>query len=174
MKYRRLGKANLRVSVIGVGTWQFGGEWGKTFEQSEVDAIFRRAGELGINLVDTAECYGDHLSERLIGNAIKSSREHWVVATKFGHTFHGHMNRTDDRSPKDVQKQLEDSLRALQTDRIDLYQFHSLGDNDFFNEALWKVLEDAKRAGKVRHVGNSISGKIDAGPQAEASPRAGV
>src|SRR5687767_11533730 len=71
MRYRRLGKTDLRVSVVGVGTWQFGGEWGKDFSQDEVGRMLARAGELGINLIDTAECYGDHLSESLIGNAIR-------------------------------------------------------------------------------------------------------
>src|SRR3954467_14189373 len=90
MKYRTLGTTELSVSVIGVGTWQFGGEWGKNFEQSEVDAILGRARELGINLIDTAECYGDHLSERLIGKAIERKRGEWIVATKFGHKFLGY------------------------------------------------------------------------------------
>lgn len=63
MKYRRLGSTNLRVSVVGLGTWQFGGEWGKNFSQDEVDRILDRAKELGINLVDTAECYGWHTSK---------------------------------------------------------------------------------------------------------------
>ena len=116
MKYRTLGSTGLRVSVIGLGTWQFGGEWNKTFQQAEVDAILRRAKELGINLIDTAECYGDHLSESLIGNAIERDRASWVVATKFGHKYDGYMQRSEPRSPSDVQRQLDDSLRALRTD----------------------------------------------------------
>src|SRR5207248_11594037 len=136
MNYRRLGKTNLRVSVIGMGTWQFGGEWGKNFEQSEVDAMFDKARDLGINLIDTAECYGDHLSEKFIGNAIARDREKWIVATKFGHKFHGYMNRTDERSPKDVIEQLEASLTALRTDHVDLLQYHSLGDAEFDNVEL--------------------------------------
>ena len=108
MKYRRLGKAGLRVSVIGVGTWQFGGEWGKDFEQAEVDAIFAKAAELGVNLIDTAECYGDHLSEQLIGDYLaRHDRARWIVATKFGHRFHGFMDRREDFSPASVRQQLE-------------------------------------------------------------------
>ena len=174
MKYRILGKTGLRISVIGVGTWQFGGEWGKTFAQHEVTAMLGRAQELGLNLIDTAECYGDHLSESLIGGAIESTREQWIVATKFGHKFHGWMNRTDERDVKHVREQLDASLKALRTDYIDIYQYHSVRDSEFFNEALWEFLRQAKRAGKIRHIGNSISGKIDPTPQTEASPRADV
>ena len=75
MKYRRLGKTDMSVSVVGIGTWQLGGEWGKKFEQAEVDAMIDKGAELGINLIDTAECYGDHLSEELVGHAIKGRRE---------------------------------------------------------------------------------------------------
>jgi len=71
MKYRILGKTGLRVSVIGLGTWQYGGEWGREYTQEEVMPLVRRAMELGINLIDTAECYGDHLAERFIGEALK-------------------------------------------------------------------------------------------------------
>ena len=86
MKYRRLGKTDMGVSVIGLGTWQFGGEWGKDFEQAEVDSIIKTAADAGINLIDTAECYGDHLSEELIGRTIKGQRDKWIIATKFGPT----------------------------------------------------------------------------------------
>src|SRR5437867_4674769 len=126
MKYRRLGKTELKVSVIGLGTWQFGGEWGKDFSPEEVRDLVARAKDLGINLIDTAECYGDHLSESLIGDAIRGDRAAWVVATKFGHKYHGYMNRTDERSAGDVRVQLEDSLRALKTDYVDIYQYHSV------------------------------------------------
>jgi aryl-alcohol dehydrogenase-like predicted oxidoreductase len=174
VKYRTLGGTGLRVSVIGIGTWQFGGEWGKTFGQDEVNAMLRRGRELGINLIDTAECYGDHLSERLIGSAIAGEREKWVVATKFGHRFHGHMNRTDERSATDVMKQLEHSLRALRSDYIDVYQYHSVRDEEFFDEDVRHVLAEAKRQGKIRHIGNSISSNLDPRPQAEGSAKADV
>lgn len=157
MKYRRLGRTGLEVSVVGLGTWQFGGEWGQDFDQAAVNRILSRAQELGINLIDTAECYGDHLSERLIGAAIKGQRDQWIVATKFGHHFNSRFDRTDEWTPDAVRKQLEDSLRALQTDYVDLYQFHS-GSNEVFDQpALWEMLGEQVRAGKIRHLGLSIS-----------------
>jgi aryl-alcohol dehydrogenase-like predicted oxidoreductase len=156
MKYRKLGKTGLRVSVVGVGTWQFGGEWGRTYEQQEVNAILGTAKELGINLIDTAECYGDHLSESLIGEYIQGSRKDWILATKFGHHFHRPFERTDVFGAKDVVKQLELSLQALKTDYIDLYQFHSGPNSSFDQEELWSTLQDQVKAGKVRHLGISI------------------
>ena len=99
MHYRTLGSTGIRDSVIGVGTWQFGGEWAHDFSQAEVDQILDEAAACGINFIDTAECYGDHLSERLIGDYLsRHDRSQWIVATKFGHYFHSFMRRTDDYS----------------------------------------------------------------------------
>jgi len=159
MKYRRLGKTGLRVSVIGVGTWQFGGEWGKAFEQAEVDAILAQAAELGVNLIDTAECYGDHLAEELVGRAIQGHREKWVLATKFGHRFNGPFQRDNVFEPAQVQEQLEQSLKAMQTDYIDLYQFHSGTDPMFETPGLWEKLRELVAAGTIRHLGISVSKK---------------
>jgi aryl-alcohol dehydrogenase-like predicted oxidoreductase len=161
MKYRRLGKTDLRVSVIGIGTWQFGGEWGKDFSQGEVDGMFDECRRTGINLIDTAECYGDHLSESLIGNSIARDREKWIVATKFGHKFHGYMKRTDERGPSDAIEQVEASLKALKTDHIDLLQYHSIANHEFDNLELQQTLIRLKEQGKVRHIGNSIRGNGD-------------
>ena len=163
MKYRTLGKTKLRVSVIGIGTWQLGGEWGKDFEQPEVDQMFDAAREVGINLIDTAECYGDHTSERLIGNAIARDRDKWVVATKYGHRFGGYMKREDRRAPADVIEQLEGSLKALRTDYVDVLQAHSLADEEFASEELQATLIKLREQGKIRHIGNSI--RSNAGPE---------
>jgi aryl-alcohol dehydrogenase-like predicted oxidoreductase len=166
MRYRILGSTGLRVSVIGLGTWQFGGEWGRTFSQAEADAILDKAAELGVNLIDTAECYGDHLSESLIGDYLsRHDRSKWIVATKFGHHFNKFLDRTEGFSAADVRKQLEASLRALHVETIDLYQFHSGSDTQLLNEDLWAMLAEQKRAGKVRHLGISILGK---GSEAQA------
>lgn len=174
MKYRTLGKTGLKVSVVGFGAWQFGGEWGKTFTQAEVDQLLRRAEELGINLIDTAECYGDHLSETLIGQAIHNRRDNWVIATKFGHHFHNNFERTDHWSPDEVRQQLEDSLRALRTEIIDLYQFHSGPDEAFKRDELWTMLDKQVQAGKIRYLGISISSKLESMLQVEQAPAVGA
>jgi aryl-alcohol dehydrogenase-like predicted oxidoreductase len=157
MKYRILGSTKLRVSVIGVGTWQYGGEWGQVFAQEEVDRILGRAKELGVNFIDTAECYGHHTSEALIGEAIKNNRKDWIVATKFGHRFHENFKRTDERTAADARKQFEDSLKALKTDYVDILQYHSIRNEEFDNEELQQTIMKFKQQGKVRHIGCSIS-----------------
>ncbi|SMF09523.1 aldo/keto reductase [Paenibacillus barengoltzii] len=174
MKYRILGKTGLNVSVIGIGTWQFGGEWGLNYTQAEVDAILDRGRELGINLIDTAECYGDHLSESFIGDYLsRRNREDWLIATKFGHQFHERFTRTDRFDAAAVLEQLDASLKALKTDYIDLYQFHSGPDVAFDNDELWTLLDKQKQAGKILHLGTSI-GSNDNLHQTEASTKVGV
>ena len=168
MKYRGLGSTGLRVSVIGVGTWQLGGEWGQRFTQQEVDQLLGRANELGVNLIDTTECYGDHLAEALIGTAIHQHRDAWLVATKFGHQFHPEalqqagrspvQLRTDHWAPAEVVAQLEGSLRALRTDYVDLYQMHSGTPEVFGRHNLWDALNQQVAAGRVRHLGVSLGG----------------
>jgi myo-inositol catabolism protein IolS len=172
MIYRTLGKTGLTVSVIGVGTWQFGGEWGVDFSAGEVDAILGTARDEGINLIDTAECYGDHLAEKLVGERLRHERGDWIVASKFGHHFHGHMDRTRHWNPTDVRGQLEASLKALRTDYLDVLQFHSPTDDEFFNEDLWAELERIRRDGLVRYIGLSVS-KNDNLLQVDRAPEAG-
>jgi aryl-alcohol dehydrogenase-like predicted oxidoreductase len=140
----------MKVSVVGVGTWQFGGDWGKDFTQDEVNAMLSRAKELGINLIDTSACYGpNHLSESLIGGFLEGeNREDWVVATKFGH-LHGW-------TADGVRRTLKESLEALGTDYVDLYQFHSGPDDAFDTPGLWKMLAEEVEAGRTRHLGTSI------------------
>jgi aryl-alcohol dehydrogenase-like predicted oxidoreductase len=146
--------------VIGVGTYQFGGEWGKDFTQREVDTILTAAAECGINLIDTAECYGDHLAEQLVGNYIRHDRTRWIVATKFGHRFHDFQDRSRRWRPEDVRRQIDASLRALRTDHIDLLQYHSPTNEELMTSGLGELLELEVRAGKIRHLGISISSEL--------------
>jgi aryl-alcohol dehydrogenase-like predicted oxidoreductase len=133
-----------------------------------------RGAALGINLIDTAECYGDHLAESLVGDYLaRRDRSRWIVATKFGHHFNKFMDRTDAFSPADARRQLEASLRALRVERIDLYQFHSGSDAAFLNEELWTMLAEEKRAGRIGHLGASIMQK-GSETQAREARRLGV
>ena len=160
MKFRRLGKTNLRVSVIGLGTYQFGGSWGTEFRNKDVAEIMATARDHGINFLDTAECYGvNHLSETLVGHALTSSRDAWIIATKFGHHRYEKTKNMQAWGAVEVQQQLEESLRALQTDYIDVYQFHSGSNEAFDNDELWTMLDKQITAGKIRYLGLSVSRK---------------
>ncbi len=172
MRYRALGTSGIEVSVIGLGTWQLGGEWGKSFTEAEAAAIFDEARAQGITLVDTAECYGDHAAERLVGASVRRDRERWVIATKFGHRYTTRFERDQLWSPEEVRTQLEDSLVALGTDHVDLYQFHSGTSAVFDNDALWSLLARQKEAGKVRAIGISISSSIPSDQQVHQARRA--
>jgi aryl-alcohol dehydrogenase-like predicted oxidoreductase len=160
MNHRSLGNTGLDVSVIGLGTHQFSGEWAKTFSASEVEQMLGRARELGLNLLDTAECYGDHSVEALVGAAIKKRRSEWIVATKFGHRYISSTVKEEAWSAAQVQQQIESSLRALQTDHIDLYQFHSGSNAAFDNDELWTMLDRQVQAGKIRFLGLSLAASV--------------
>jgi aryl-alcohol dehydrogenase-like predicted oxidoreductase len=171
MRFRTLGSTGLSVSVVGVGTWQFGGEWGMSTDQASVDAIFDAARDCGINLIDTAECYGDHASERFIGAAVERDRSKWIIASKFGHHFVKPFERTEPRSPQDVIDQTEASLKALRTDYLDIHQYHSWGDDKFFDDDVLAAMNKLKSAGKIRHIGNSVGNNRNARQVASSRDR---
>lgn len=173
MHYRILGRTGLRVSVIGVGTWQLGGEWGRSYSATDTRAILEAARECGINLIDTAECYGAHLSERLIGEALPGKREEWVIASKWGHVFHECFKRDHCFGADALVEQVEGSLKALRTEYLDVLQFHSGDDNAFATEGMWEAAARLKAAGKVRFLGNSIGSNSNV-RQTDASTSVGV
>jgi aryl-alcohol dehydrogenase-like predicted oxidoreductase len=151
-----LGRTDLEVSRIAFGTWQLGGEWGEFDEQQAVAAI-RQARELGINLFDTAQGYGFGASEQLLGRALRDDldrrRDEVMIATKGG------LRMTDDglvrdASPEFLRAGLEDSLRAIGVDYVDIYQLHWPDPNVPFAETA-AALEQLVQEGKTRHVGVS-------------------
>ncbi len=155
MQYRTLGRSGLQVSVVGLGTWQWCGVWGPPLEQKQATDLIARGRELGMNMVDTAECYGDHVSESLLGKALAGQRQDWLVATKFGHVP-GSDDPEVDWQPASVRRQLAASLQALNTDYIDIYQFHSGNDEQLDNEELWSMLQSQREAGVIRCLGVSV------------------
>lgn len=173
MQFRTLGRTGVNVSVVGVGTWQFGGEWGRSYSAPEAREVLASAQAEGINLIDTAECYGDHLSERLIGETLPGRREDWVLATKWGHKFHARFQRDPCFHAAGLLEQLEGSLKALRTDHVDLLQFHSGSDAAFADEAMWSAAQQAKQQGKARFLGNSIGANTNV-QQVDASTSVGV
>ncbi len=152
----RLGMTDLEVSPIAFGAWQLGGEWGDVDAEQAVAAI-RHARELGVNLFDTAQGYGFGASERLLGEALRADLDHRrdevVIATKGGlrPTPDGLVR---DSSPEWLRSGVDDSLRALGVDHIDIYQVH-WPDPDVPLAETAGALEELVREGKIGHVGVS-------------------
>jgi aryl-alcohol dehydrogenase-like predicted oxidoreductase len=153
MRRIKLGRTDLEVSRICLGTWQFGGEWG-VIDRGEAIATVTRARELGINFFDTAQAYGFGASEKLLARALEGvPREEVVIATKGG------LRREGDELLRDasrawLRKGVEESLRHLGTDYVDLYQVHWPDTSTPFAETA-AALDELVREGKVRHVGAS-------------------
>ncbi|HEV7584256.1 MAG TPA: aldo/keto reductase [Solirubrobacteraceae bacterium] len=152
-----LGMTELQVTPIAFGTWQLGGEWGQ-FDEDEAIAAIRHARDLGINFFDTAQAYGFGASERLLGTALRSElarhREEVVIATKGGLRIDERRGLVRDSSPAWLRHGVEESLRALEVDYIDLYQVHWPDVQTPFAESA-QALDALVGEGKIRHVGVS-------------------
>jgi aryl-alcohol dehydrogenase-like predicted oxidoreductase len=151
-----LGMTELEVSRIAFGTWQLGGEWGQ-FDEEQAVAAIQKARGLGINFFDTAQGYGFGASEELLGRALRDDldnrRDEIVIATKGGlrMTEHGVVR---DARPDFLRDGLEDSLRSLRVEHIDIYQVHWPDPDVPFAETA-AALEELVQEGKIRHVGVS-------------------
>lgn len=150
MKYRSLGRSGIDVSPYGLGALMFATRMGNT--ESESTAIIHRALDAGINLIDTADAYGD--SEEVVGRAIKGRRDDIVLATKFGLPTSDEPNHGG-ASRRWIATAVERSLRRLQTDYIDVYQLQR-PDPDTDMEETLSALTDLVQAGKIRTFGTSM------------------
>jgi aryl-alcohol dehydrogenase-like predicted oxidoreductase len=149
MEYRSLGRSGLQVSAVGLGCNNFG----MRIDKDGASAVVNRALELGVNLFDTADIYGGSRSEEFLGEALGERRKHVVVATKFSSPMgEGPGNRGGSR--RHIMQAVEGSLRRLNTDYIDLYQYHFPDPNTPIDETL-RALDDLVSAGKVRYIGSS-------------------
>ena len=124
MQYRTLGRTGLRISVIGLGTMVHAGHFGPMKDSDSLSAI-DAAIELGVNFIDTSDAYGAGYSETLLGNALKGRREKVILATKGGNVMVGPERGKRNFDPAYIGRVLEESLKRLQTDHIDLYQLHN-------------------------------------------------
>lgn len=153
MDYRRLGKTELNVSVIGIGTWAIGGSfWGPTLPSEAIGAI-QKSIDSGINLIDTAPVYGNGHSEEIVGKAVKGRRHQVVIATKCGLHFKG-ATPINDLTPKSIRQELEKSLKRLGTDVIDLYQCHWPDPTTPIEDTIGEM-DRMKTEGKIRAIGVS-------------------
>jgi len=153
MRYKKLGSSDLNVSVVGLGTWAMGNDfWGKVDDDMSIYTI-QKAIDCGINLIDTAPAYGDGHAERIVGKAIKGRRDSVIIATKCG-TLRDGKNFIRSLKPKDIRKQIENSLRFLDIDFIDLYQIHWPDPSTPLEESVNELLK-LKEEGKFRWLGVS-------------------
>jgi aryl-alcohol dehydrogenase-like predicted oxidoreductase len=154
MKYRKLGNTGLIVSEVALGTMQFGGKMNMgNLGQEETSRMVKQALNSGINFIDTADVYSLGESETLLGVALKGVREEIVLATKVRLPMGGNFNRSG-ATRVNILREVEGSLRRLQTDYIDLYQVHGWDSNTPLEETL-RTLDDVVRQGKVRYIGLS-------------------
>ncbi|WP_160033881.1 aldo/keto reductase [Paenibacillus sp. An7] len=149
MKYNYLGQSGLQVSQLGLGTNSFG----KRADEQTSARILHHAIDHGINFIDTANIYAGTESERIIGQALQGKRDQVVLATKAGLVADDKPNGRGS-SRYHLQLELENSLRRLQTDYVDLYQIHTFDPNTPLEETL-RALDDMVRSGKVRYIGAS-------------------
>jgi pyridoxine 4-dehydrogenase len=147
---------DLPVHRMGYGAMRITGDgiWGEPDDPDAARALLRRALELGINLIDTADSYGPQVSERLIAEALHPYPEDLVIATKGGSVRPGAGQWVLNGRPEHLKQACEDSLRRLRLDRIDLYQLHAIDPNVPLAESLG-ALKDLQDQGKVRHIGVS-------------------
>src|SRR6202521_779345 len=154
MRYRKLGNTGLIVSSVALGTMQFGGKMNMgNLDQEDTTRMVKLALDRGINFIDTADVYSLGESETLVGNALKGLRSEIVLATKVRLPMSDNFNRSG-ATRVNIMREVEASLRRLQTDYIDLYQVHGWDSNTPLDETL-RTLDDLVRQGKVRYVGLS-------------------
>jgi aryl-alcohol dehydrogenase-like predicted oxidoreductase len=161
MQFRRLGSDGPEISVVGVGAWAIGGPWQFGWGPQDDDeslAALHKAFDAGVNWVDTAAVYGLGHSEEVVGQAVREHGGEVLVFTKCGRPWYGRENNepTYDLRPETIRFELEQSLKRLGTDHVDLYQFH-WPDTETATpvEDSWATMADLVTEGKVRWAGVS-------------------
>jgi len=156
MKYRVLRKTNVKVSEVGFGMWTVSTGWWGKFTEGEAIALMHKAFDLGMNLFDAADTYGNGLSEELIAKAFPKERDELVIATKVGYDFYnfgevrkGQREIPQDFSPAFIRTAVDKALQRLKTDRIDILQLHNIRNQQVENDDLWETLHKLQDEGKI-------------------------
>jgi aryl-alcohol dehydrogenase-like predicted oxidoreductase len=163
MKSRTLGKTGFKVSEIGIGTWQVGGKWGDPFDAKLADSILDQAAELGITFIDTADVYSDGLSEQAVGRALKRHPGLFRFATKCGRQISPHVSAG--YTPQRLRGFVEDSLKRLGVETLDLVQLHCPPTEVYYRPELFETFDRLKHEGKVLNLGVSVE-KVEEGLKA--------
>lgn len=153
MNYRELGRTGWKVSEISFGAWAIGSMWG-TVDEKESMAALHSALDVGINFFDTADVYGDGRSERLLGRLRKERKETFYIATKAGRRLPAQTPEGYNR--ENLTRFVEDSLRNLQMDCLDIVQLHCPPNKVYYTPETFEALDVLVKAGKIRHYGVSV------------------
>lgn len=164
MQQRDFGSTGWKVSAIGLGCWGISGDWGLV-ARSEAIKTIQRAFDLGVTFFDTADMYGNGQSERLVCDALVAHRQDVIIATKGGMNFY-EGKRHLDFQPSYIEFALEESLKRLGTDYVDLYQLHN-PEPEHQTDELFSLLARLQAQGKIRHYGISLNSRY-AGAEALA------
>lgn len=166
MKYRNLGNTDIEVSEVGFGVWTVStGWWGEVVDDRSV-RLLRQAHERGINYFDTADTYGSGKGETLLADAFGHMRDEVVISTKIGYDFYNHtarrgqQERPQDWSEDFLRFALEQSLKRLGSDYIDLLQLHNTKMDAVENDHLFELMETFRDEGKIRTYGVALGPKI--------------
>lgn len=154
MKKRLLGKTGFEVTEIGLGTWQVGGKWGSVFSHNNADAILNTAIDNGVNFIDTADVYGDGESEKAVGRLVRSRSERIYIATKCGRKLSPHIDQS--YQTEALRKFVEDSLRNMGLETIDLIQLHCPPTDTYYRSEIFELFSRLKEEGKILNLGVSV------------------
>jgi aryl-alcohol dehydrogenase-like predicted oxidoreductase len=166
MNYRPLGRTGWKVSEISFGAWAIGGAWGQVSDEEALGAL-HQAVDSGVNFIDTADVYGSGRSERLIARLRQDRKEEIIVATKAGRRLPS--QTVEGYSRQNLALWIEDSLRNLSTDALDLLQLHCPPTALYSRPDVFGLLDDFVQAGKIRFYGVSVE-KVDEALQAIEFP----
>ena len=153
MKYRPLGRTGWDVSEVSFGAWAIGGSWGQQSDEDSLAAL-RKALDLGVNFIDTADVYGDGRSERLVAQVRRERREPIYVATKAGRRLSPHT--ADGYNFENLSKFVERSLKNLATECLDLVQLHCPPTDVYYRPEVFGALDRLTEQGKIRFYGVSV------------------
>jgi len=153
LNYRKLGRTGWKVSDVSFGAWAIGGAWGHVSDEDALAAL-NKAIDSGVNFIDTADVYGDGRSERLIARLKKVRKQEIIVATKAGRRLP--RQTVEGYTRENLTSWIDDSLRNLSTDALDLLQLHCPPTEVYYRPEIFAILDDLVKAGKLRYYGVSV------------------
>jgi aryl-alcohol dehydrogenase-like predicted oxidoreductase len=153
MQYRELGRTGFKVSTISFGAWAIGGTWGNVDDKESIAAL-HKALDVGVNFFDTADVYGEGRSERLLAKLREERKETFYIATKLGAGLKPRAASGYNR--ENLTKFVEQSLKNLNTDSIDLIQLHCPPTEVFYMPEVFGIMDDFVKSGKLKHYGVSV------------------